>query len=96
MGGLIQAREMIRLSYEQRWGEHCVNWVKWVPWHKYKDDENADGDLPEEALGGKKKNRRRKGKRLCLSTLKVRCLESVIFLERMPEPTGILRGVQGV
>ena len=34
---------------EKRWSEDCVNWVKWVPWRRYKDAWDADGELPEGA-----------------------------------------------
>ena len=26
----------------------CVRWVRHVPWNKYKDDVDADGDIPED------------------------------------------------
>ena len=28
-------------------GDDCLTWVRWAPWHKYKDDPEADGDVPE-------------------------------------------------
>ena len=46
--GMVQARDIMRLPFEQRWSEDSVKWVKWVPWYRYRDDEGADGDLPEE------------------------------------------------
>ena len=46
-GGIIFARSVRRVPFEKRWGEDNVNWVHWAPWHKYKDDEGADGDVPE-------------------------------------------------
>jgi hypothetical protein len=45
--GIIAVRSIRRIPLERRWGEDCVNWVQWAPWHKYKDDEGADGDVPE-------------------------------------------------
>ena len=32
---------------EQRWSRDCLTWVRWAPWRRYKDAEDADGDLPE-------------------------------------------------
>ena len=32
---------------EKRWGEDCLNWVQWAPWHRYKGDEEEDGEVPE-------------------------------------------------
>ena len=46
--GLVYARHIMRLPFEQSWSGDCVDWVRWVPWHRYKDDEGADGDLPDE------------------------------------------------
>ena len=45
--GLTRARSLKRIPEEKRWSEDCVNWVNWVPWHRYKDDETADGYVPE-------------------------------------------------
>ena len=44
---LEEVRSVRRLSVEKRWSEDNLNWVKWVPWRKYKGAEEADGDLPE-------------------------------------------------
>ena len=38
-------RSVKRIPVQQRWGEDCVNWVKWAPWRRYKDAVEADGDL---------------------------------------------------
>ena len=40
-------RSIKRIPIEKRWGEDCVNWVQWAPWNRYKDAEDADGDIPE-------------------------------------------------
>ena len=32
---------------ETRWGEDCMDWAKWAPWNRYKEAEDADGDVPE-------------------------------------------------
>jgi hypothetical protein len=29
--GMVQARDIIRLPFEQRWSEDSVKWVRWVP-----------------------------------------------------------------
>ena len=33
---------------EQRWGEDCVSWVDRVPWNRYKEALDADGEMPED------------------------------------------------
>ena len=45
--GIIDARSVRRISVERRWSEDCVNWVRWAAWNKYRDAEDADGDVPE-------------------------------------------------
>jgi hypothetical protein len=32
---------------EERWSKDCVEWVDRAMWNRYKDDEGADGDVPE-------------------------------------------------
>ena len=46
--GIEKARSVRRVPVEDRWGEDCVEWVRHVPWNRSKDDEEADGDIPEE------------------------------------------------
>ena len=46
--GITKSRSIKRIPEGLRWGEDCVRWVRWVPWNRYRDDEMADGDLPEE------------------------------------------------
>jgi hypothetical protein len=46
--GVYKTRSVRRMSKEDRWTPDCVSWVKHVPWHRYKDQEDADGDIPEE------------------------------------------------
>ena len=45
--GIESVRSVKRIPVEQRWGEDCVNWIRWAPWRRYKDAVEADGDLPE-------------------------------------------------
>ena len=40
-------RSIRRIPVEQRWSRDCVEWVQWVPWNRYRDAPDADGDLPE-------------------------------------------------
>jgi hypothetical protein len=42
-----KVRSVRRIPVEERWGEDCVGWVKFVPWRKYAGAEDADGELPE-------------------------------------------------
>eukprot|EP00973_Karenia_brevis_P078738 10928487-Karenia_brevis.AAC.1 len=35
------------MPIDLRWLIDSVKWVKLAPWRKYKDAEDADGDLPE-------------------------------------------------
>ena len=45
--GIHFVRSVKRVPFEKRWGEDCASWVKWAPWNRYKDAEDADGDIPE-------------------------------------------------
>ena len=45
---IIAVRSVRRIPKEERWGEDCVKWVKRVLWNRYKGDDFADGDVPEE------------------------------------------------
>ena len=44
---IISVRAVKRIPVEQRWGEDCVKWVTRVPWNRYKDAIDADGEVPE-------------------------------------------------
>ena len=46
--GVTKARSVRRIAVEDRWSEECVRWVKNAPWHLFKDQQDADGDIPEE------------------------------------------------
>ena len=48
--GLEKVRSVRRIPFEDRWGDDCINWVKHAPWNRYKGDEDADGEIPEEKL----------------------------------------------
>jgi hypothetical protein len=48
--GIRKARSVRRLPVRDRWSMDSISWVKHVPWHLYKGDANADGDIPEEQL----------------------------------------------
>ena len=52
---IIFVRAAKRIRVGKRWGEDCVNWVQWAPWHRYKDADDMDGEIPEgvEAPGDK-------------------------------------------
>ena len=36
-----------RVANEERWGQRNCDLVKFVPWHRYRGDPQADGDIPE-------------------------------------------------
>ena len=48
--GVVRARSVRRIPKEERWCNDCLEWVRHVPWNKSKDDDEADGDIPEEKL----------------------------------------------
>lgn len=48
--GLKKARSVKRIPKEDRWSTDSIDWVKHVPWNRYKGDENADGEIPEEKI----------------------------------------------
>ena len=44
---VISVRAVKRIPEEHMWWEDCVSWVSRAPWNRYKEDDNADGDLPQ-------------------------------------------------
>ena len=46
----MKVRAVKRIPKEDRWSEDNADWVKHTPWNKYKDDPEADGDIPDEKL----------------------------------------------
>lgn len=54
--GLKKVRSVKGIPFEDRWGEDCINWVKHVPWNRYKGDEHADGEILEEKNSEKLEN----------------------------------------
>ena len=51
-GQVISVRSVRRIPEEERWSKDCVEWVDRVMWNRYKDDEGADGDVPEGVPAG--------------------------------------------
>ena len=47
--GIHKARSVRRIAVQDRWTQDSVKWVEYVPWNRYKDQQDADGDIPEEA-----------------------------------------------
>ena len=47
MSGLFKVRSVRRIPFEKRWTEDSLTWVCWAPWHRCKDREDQDGELPE-------------------------------------------------
>ena len=45
--GIVHARSVKRIPKGERWTKDCVDWVRWAPWNRYKDAQDADGDVPE-------------------------------------------------
>ena len=50
MTGVKKVRSIRRIAAQDRWTEDSVKWVRYVPWNLYKDDDQADGEIPEEQL----------------------------------------------
>jgi hypothetical protein len=46
--GVRKCRSLRRLPIEERWSLDSLAWVKHVPWHLYREDPQADGDIPED------------------------------------------------
>jgi hypothetical protein len=46
--GIRKCRSVRRLPLEERWSLDSLAWVKHVPWHLYRGDSLADGDIPED------------------------------------------------
>ena len=47
-GKVLSARLVRRIPVEHRWGEDCLSWVDRVPWNRYKEALDADGEMPED------------------------------------------------
>jgi hypothetical protein len=48
--GIKKCRSVRRIPAPDRLGEDNLKWVRHVPWHLYRGDAGADGDIPEEQL----------------------------------------------
>ncbi len=46
--GIHKARSVRRIARQDRWTGDSLGWVRHVPWNRYKDHEDADGDIPDE------------------------------------------------
>ncbi len=46
--GIHKARSVRRIAKQDRWTQDSLEWVRHVPWKRYKDQEDDDGDIPEE------------------------------------------------
>jgi hypothetical protein len=46
--GIRKCRSVRRLPVQERWSTDSVAWVKNVPWHLYRGDVAADGEIPED------------------------------------------------
>ena len=46
--GIKNARSIRRRPFEKRWTRDSLDWVKWAPWHRYRDAEDEDGEVPED------------------------------------------------
>ena len=68
--GIEFVNHVHRIPLESRWSEGCVNWVKWAPWHLYRGDENADGEVPEgvEPAEDNREVERREGPEIVIKT----------------------------
>ena len=42
-----KVRAVRRIAFQERWSTDSIGWVKHVPWHRYKGQEDANGDIPE-------------------------------------------------
>ena len=45
--GAHLVRSIKRVPEEKRYSKDNLEWVQWVPWHRYKGAEDADGEIPE-------------------------------------------------
>eukprot|EP00973_Karenia_brevis_P023329 3212314-Karenia_brevis.AAC.1 len=45
--GVLKVRSIERIPKGETWGEDNLRWVKWAPWKRHEEDEEADGEVPE-------------------------------------------------
>eukprot|EP00973_Karenia_brevis_P040760 5641862-Karenia_brevis.AAC.1 len=44
---ILRVRSIKRIPKEEQWGEDNVRWVRWAPWKRHEEDEEADAEVPE-------------------------------------------------
>ena len=93
---IISARSVRRIPIEHRWSKDCVNWVSRVPWNRYKDAEDADGEVPEgvpvdESAAGKEE----KSERIIFVETKERAPREFYIKKGDAEVHGYTRGCGG-
>ena len=80
---------------EHRWGEDCVNWVKWAPWNRYKDARDADGDLPEGVPAEEKKRDQGSGNTVVFVQTREKAPRDFYIRKEDAEKHGYTRGCGG-
>ena len=91
--GVWAVRSVKRVPKEMRWGDDCVNWV---PWRRYKDAEDMDGEVPEGVLAEEVIDR--KAPRSAKMEVQVRSEvpRKFYITQRDAEQYGLTRGCGGV
>ena len=80
--GIHFVRAVRRIPAEKRWGEDCVNWVKWAPWRRYKDAEDADGDVPEGVVAEEPRAREGVGDRVIVIETREKTQMGFLYFQR--------------
>jgi hypothetical protein len=93
--GIISIRTVRRIPMERRWSEDCVKWVKWAPWHRYKDAPDADGDLPEGVPAEERRSEAPAGERVIVVDTRAKAPREFYISKEDVEKHGATRGCGG-
>ncbi len=92
---VVAVRAVRRIPFEKRWCDDCVTWVDRVPWNRYRDAIDADGDLPEGVPAEEIRQREETGDRpIVIQTRKMAPRDSYIKKDDA-EKHGYTRGCGG-
>ena len=93
--GLQYVKAVHRLNgIARRWGRGNTEWVRWAPWHRYSNDLQADGEVPEGGPVEEEEQRRSQGDPNIIETREKAPRDFKITLEDV-QKHGSTRGCQG-
>ena len=89
------ARSIRRISVAERWTDDSLKWVNRVPWHRYKDAGDADGDVLEGVEAEERPERPDDAAKVVFIETKERAQREFYIRKADAEKHGYTRGCQG-